>query len=132
MSPFDIQKLADRKSHLTGILKTEQSKKKADRNQTLIADTQKRINTITRWLKVGEEAKEQKVIESMGKDEFKARMKSMMGLKDEPEHVMQIDTIEQLDRMYEKIKLANIQIMGPKHVLAHYRAKLKGESPHKR
>jgi hypothetical protein len=137
----EINKIIGRIKLWKGVLSDQYALKKEDRNQWQIEDAEKRISVLKGWLKGtavvitkdGQKgvAIEKKVVEVMNKDEFKKLANSILGAAGEPGAVMVIHDIKMLDQVYDKIKLSNIQISAPPHVLAHYRRKLKNERPYK-
>lgn len=141
MNSREINKIIGRIKLWKGVLSDQYALKKEDRNQWQIDDAEKRISVLKGWLngtavvitKDGQKgvAIEKKVAEVMSKDDFKKMANAILGATTEPGNVMVIHDIKTLDQVYDKIKLTNIQISAPPHVLAHYRKKLKDERPYK-
>lgn len=128
----------ERVRYWKGFVSEQYALKKDERNEERILDAENRINILKGWLKGTAIvlpnkgiAIEKKVAEVMSKEEFKKLADQVLGTTAEPGAVMIIHDCKTLDQVYNKIKMANIQISAPPHVLAYYREKLKKERPYK-
>ncbi len=141
MNQLEINKIIGRIKYWKGFIGEQYALKKDDRNEERLTDAENRINILKGWLKgtvvnigKGGIAVEKKVLEAMSvmsKEEFKRMANQALGTTAEPGAVMVIHDRKGLDLVYEKIKMANIQISAPPDVLAYYREKLRKERPYK-
>lgn len=113
MTERDTALLTRRKQQLHNIIKENERLPKTMRDAAAVADAKRRMTTIDRWLKDKQEAPQPLIAPTP------------VAPKREPEGVIKIDTIEQLQEMFPDIKKKNIAVAGPPDVLDALRMLMK-------
>lgn len=126
MERTDIEHLQKRLSALHKILKEQHSIKKTERNQRLIDQTKKSIDTINQWMDppVAETVKEK----SFTKEEFLQYMRGLGLDTKNPGAVMTIDTKKQIDQMWPWLRTANIEIRIRHDLVEYFKNKMDEET----
>lgn len=116
MNERDEALLKRRQQKLHAIIKENERLPKASRDASAVADAKKKMTTIDRWLK------EDSAVED--KPQPPAAPQPVTPTR-QPEGVIKVDTIEQLQEMFHDIKKKNIAIAGPPDVLDALRMLMK-------
>ena len=104
---YDREVLEARMAKLSAIIKSEHRLPKANRNPTVMADAARRIAKIKEWLDGSTDEQVQTKIVS--KAEFRDGFRKEFNVP-EPEEVMIINTIAELETAWPQIRGKNIQL----------------------
>jgi hypothetical protein len=109
---FLVEKIRERRQ----FIRDQKKLPKDQRNQQAIDDAKARIDRMKSWIK-GKELKEEKVVRTISKEEFKEQFKKTFELP-EADQVMKINNLDELKEAWPHIRGKNIQIDAPADVRA--------------
>ena len=112
MNVRDTHTLKVRLAKLKAILTEQYTIRKVNRDEQLIEDTETRINKISEWLGVKKKPGKEAPTKPISRAAFKEKLNEILGTP-EPTEIMIIDTVEELQAIWPKIRGRNIQIKGP-------------------
>ncbi len=132
MNQSERQYLQARKTQLEKEISTERRLPKAERNAARIASLQDRVKRITRWIR-GE--REPEVMAPapppLSRDEFKLGFDVTTGNVDDHAMILEVNSIEDVDRLWPKIRLKNVRLkvdISNPEVIVYIRQKAKQDA----
>lgn len=127
MKQRDKEHLQARLRELNAIIKAEHAKPKDQRDPKAISDAKMRIANINSWLAEPKQRTGSSDPKVMTKKMFREKFNETFNIGEPTEHMV-IDTVEELNKIWPKIRGANIQISGPKEVLAAMKCLVKNDA----